>query len=114
MVTHPAYPLPLLPHSLYHRILMHPAAQDCCTLTHRYLCRPVNRTKFPLHLLQSPLFPLFVHLCMAPVWLLLATTPVVWTAEEPKEVQHWVNIAPPLYPLAQPHHTCVLILCTLM
>lgn len=80
MVIHPTYPLPLLPHSLYRRIRMHPVVQDCCTLTHRYLYRPANQTKFPLQLLQSPLFPLFVHLCMAPVWLLLATTPVVWTA----------------------------------
>lgn len=76
MVTHPTFPLPLLPHSLYHRIRMHPAIQDCCTLTNHLFCQ-VNQIKFPLHLLESLPFPLFVHLCMALVWLLLATAPVV-------------------------------------
>lgn len=80
MVAHPTCPLPLLPLSLYHRIHMHPVVQDSYTPTHHYLCRPANQTKFPLQLLQFLLFPLFVHLCMAPVWLLLATAPVVWTA----------------------------------
>lgn len=77
MVTHPTYPLPLLPHSPFQCIHMHPAVQDYCTLTIQYLYHPANQTRFPPQLLQFPLFPLFVHLCMAPVWLLLATTPVV-------------------------------------
>lgn len=80
IATHPTFPLLLLPHSLYHRIRTRPAILDCCTPSHRHFCRPVNQTKFPLQLLPFPLFPLFVHLCMAPVWLLLATAPVVWTA----------------------------------
>lgn len=110
----PTYHLLLLPHSLYHRILMYPAVQAYCTPTHHYLCRPrpVNQTKFPLQLLQSLLFRLFVHLCMAPVWLLLATALLVWIAEEPSEAQYWVNMAPTLYPLAPAPHTCALVLCT--
>lgn len=117
MVTHHTYPPPLLPHSLYHHIPMHPAPQDYCTPSHRHFCHPLNQIKFPLQHLPLPLFPLSVHLCMAPVWL-LASTPAVWTAapgpEQPKEAHHWVNTAPQFYPLAPPRHLCALILCTLM
>lgn len=90
----------LLPHNLYHHFHVGPAVQDYFTPTQCYLSRAASQTRFPLQLLQSLFLPLYVHLCMALVWHLLATTPVVWTAAhspgDPKEAQHLVIIQPPL------------------
>lgn len=81
LVTRPSYHPLLLPHNLYHHTYVGPAVQDYSTPIQCYLSHAATQTPFPLQLLQSPLFPLlYMHLCMALVWPLLATTPVVWTA----------------------------------
>lgn len=116
MLINLAYLLLLLPLSLFHHNPTIPAAQDFYKPAPLSLFHAVSPASFRLHLLWLPLFPLYLHLCMALAWFLLVFTPVVWTAthhpEDPREACTVITQLPPVLLLQPPQHTFALILCT--